>query len=131
MPDVSSFVVAVRLRLVVYQLFEPRMPIGSSITDGVVLSSQNDFEDETVRPALSLASMSTLCLPSGSLNPPDPGKVIQVLLSRLYSKVDKPEPGVGSEAEAFNTAAVYQLFEPSVPLRLALRLGFCVSSEAL
>ena len=74
--------------------------------------------------------MSTPCLPSGSVSVPEAGKVVQPLLSRLYSKADRLEPGMGSEAVALSVAALYQLFEPSVPLSEAVRLGFCISSEA-
>ena len=51
----------------------------------------------------------------------------QLLLSRLYSNADSPEPV--SEAEALSVAALYQPLEPSVPLRLAVSVGFCVSIE--
>src|SRR5687767_2119254 len=113
MPEVLSLAEAVRLRLVMYQLLELSVPVGSSVALGATVSSQNDFEDETARPELSMACMSTLCLPSGRPSTPEAGKVIQLLLSRLYSKADNPEPGAGSEAEAFNVAAVYHVFEPS------------------
>src|SRR6266498_3020012 len=130
MPEVSSLDDAVTFRLVVYQLFVPNVPLGFKDMPGATLSSQNDFEEEVVRPALSMARISSECFPSGRANTPETGKAIQLLLSRLYSNVDNPEPGVGSDAEAFSTAEVYQLFEPSVPPRPAFSAGFCVSSEA-
>src|SRR5215207_11223646 len=116
--------------LEVYQLFKPRVPDGSTMTLGTTVSNQNDFEAEMVWPALSKACISTLCLPSGRSSTPDAGKMVQPLLSRLYSKEESPEPGIGSEAVAFNMAVVYQVLEPSVPLRLELRTGFCLSIAA-
>lgn len=77
-----------------------------------------------MRPALSIARTSTACLPSGRLRVPDAGKSTHPLLSKLYWKVDNPEPGNGSDEEALRTAVVYQLFEPVVPLRDALSAGF-------
>src|SRR5687768_4567744 len=112
------------------QLFRPSVPKESKVTFGATVSNQNDFEAETVCPALSRARTSTLCLPSGRLSTPEAGKLIQLLLSRLYSKEESPEPGMGSDAVALNIAAVYQELEPSVPFRLELRTGFCVSMEA-
>src|SRR5688572_27679834 len=109
------------------QLFRPRVPKESKVTFGATVSNQNNFEAETVCPALSRERISILCLPSGRLSTPEAGKLIQLLLSKLYSKEESPEPGVGSDAVAFNVAAVYQVLEPSVPLRLELRMGFCVS----
>ena len=50
MPEVLSLAEAVRLRLVVYQLLELSVPLGSRVTLGAIVSSQNDFEDETARP---------------------------------------------------------------------------------
>src|SRR6185503_4061350 len=129
MPEVLSLARALRLRLVVYQLFEPSVPTGSRVTSGATVSSQKDLEEETARPALSTVRKSTLCLPSERSSTPETGNVIQLLLSKLYSKAESPEPGVGSDAVTFNTAAVYQVFEPSMPFKLALRSGFCVSME--
>ena len=131
MPEVASLAEAVRERLLVYQLFSPTMPEGLRFSSGATVSSQKDLEAETVRPALSTARRSTLCLPSGRASSPAAGNVIQLPPSWLYWKADSPDPGVGSEAEALRVAALYQLLEPSVPLILALKVGLCVSIEAL
>ena len=131
MPDVLSLAEAVTTGSVMYQLFKPMVPVSLTFAVGNTLSSQNVLDDETTRPALSIAWMSTACFPSGKVCVPEPGKEIQFALSKMYSKRDRPDPGIGSDADAVSVAALNQLFEPRVPFMPAVSVGFCMSTETV